>query len=95
MVVQPWQFELDGPQARVRKGSCHEAVLALMSNKLQGETPISTLRKELGLARDVVKDLQAVLRDEDHTLTKALADIGVSYVSTGKGRGARSFLLKR
>ena len=48
-----------------------------------------------GLKPSAVKDLRNVLRDDDHYLTKTLAQVGVRYLSTGKGRGARSYLLKR
>jgi formylglycine-generating enzyme required for sulfatase activity len=40
------------------------------------------------------KDLQGVLRDDSHDLTKTLAHLGVRYLTTGQGRGARSYLLK-
>ena len=42
-----------------------------------------------------MKDLRTALRDDTHDLTKTLAHLGVRYLSTGKGRGARSYLLKR
>jgi hypothetical protein len=92
--VVPWQFEMDGPAERVRRGSSHEALVALMANRLPGETPMSFIRAELGLTNSAVKDLRGVLRDDDHHLTKSLAQSGVRYLTTGKGRGARSFLLK-
>ena len=91
----PWEFELDGPQERVRRGSSHGALLAFMDNRLPGETPMSLIKSELGLKPSAVKDLRNVLRDDDHYLTKTLAQVGVRYLSTGKGRGARSYLLKR
>lgn len=46
-VTVPWEFEMDGPSERVRRGSSHEALLALMSNRLPGETPMSFIRSEL------------------------------------------------
>lgn len=93
--VVPWEFELDGPSERVRRGSSHEALVAFMNNRLPGETPMSLIRCELGLTSSAVKDLRGVLRDEDHDLTKTLAHLGVRYLTTGKGRGAKSYLLKR
>ena len=94
-VVVPWDFEMDGAAERVRRGSSHEALLALMGNRLPGETPMSFIKSELGLTPSAVKDLRGVLRDEDHDLTKTLAHLGVRYLTTGKGRGAKSYLLKR
>jgi hypothetical protein len=94
-VVVPWAFEMDGPSERVRRGSSHDALVALMSNRLPGETPMSFVRSELGLTASAVKDLQGVLRDDGHDLTRSLAHLGVRYMTTGKGRGARSYLLKQ
>jgi hypothetical protein len=94
-VVVPWDFEMDGPSERVRRGSSHAALLALMSNRLPGETPMSFIKSELGLTASAAKDLRGVLRDDDHDLTKSLANLGVHYLTTGKGRAARSYLLKR
>lgn len=93
--IAPWEFEMDGPSERVRRGSSHEALLALMANRQPGETPMSLIKCELGLTDSATKDLRGVLRDDSHDLTKSLAHIGVRYVTTGKGRGARSYLLKR
>jgi hypothetical protein len=94
-VVVPWEFEMDGPSERVRQGSSHAALLALMGNRLPGETPMSYIKSELGLTASAAKDLRGVLRDDDHDLTKSLANLGVRYMTTGKGRGARSYLLKQ
>jgi hypothetical protein len=92
--VVPWEFEMDGPSERVRRGSSHEALVALMGNRLPGETPMSFIKSELGLTPSALKDLRKVLRDDDHHLTKSLAHLGVRYLTTGVGRGAKSYLLK-
>lgn len=94
VVVVRWDFEMDGPSQRVRRGSSHEALIALMANRLPGETPMSFIRSELGLTTSAAKKLRDVLRDDSHDLTRSLAHLNVRYVSTGKGRGAKSFLLK-
>jgi hypothetical protein len=94
-VVVPWEFEMDGPSERVRRGSSHAALLALMSNRLPGETPMSFIKSELGLTASAAKELRGVLRDDDHDLTKSLAHLGVRYMTIGQGRGARSYLLKQ
>jgi hypothetical protein len=95
VVVVPWDFEMDGPSERVRRGSSHPALLALMENRLPGETPMSFIKSELGLSASATKELREVLRNDEHELTKALALVGVRYVSSGRGRGSRSFLLKQ
>jgi hypothetical protein len=95
IVVKKWDFELDGPAERVRRGSSHNALLTLMENRLPGEIAMSQIRSELGLTDEGLKELRKVLRDDSHQLTRALTEMGVSYVSTKRGRGSRSFLLKR
>jgi hypothetical protein len=94
IVVEPWCFQLDGPHKQVRRGSSHEALLALMENRLPGEAPMSLIRTALSLSKDAQKALAKTLRDKEHQLTKALAEMGVRYVSTPNGRGGKSFLLK-
>jgi len=55
---------------------------------------MNALGREFGLKPQQRKDLQKVLRDENHPTTLALKAIGVTYGSEGKGRGAKSFLVK-
>jgi len=92
--VVPWQFELDGPSERIRRGSSHAALLTLMANRLPGETSMSFVRSELGLTTEGTKKLKRVLRDEEHELTKSLAAQGIRYIAEGRGRSAKSYLLK-
>lgn len=95
VVVVPWDFAMDGPSERIRRGSSHEALIALMGNRLPGETPMSLIKSELGLSASATKELREVLRNDEHELTKTLAQLGVRYVTSGRGRGSRSFLLKQ
>ena len=94
VVVVPWAFKLVGPKESIRRGSSHEALVTFLENRLPGETSMSLIQKELSLSKRALKDLQATLGDADHPLTRALAELGVSYVP-GRGRGSRSYLLKR
>jgi hypothetical protein len=50
--------------------------------------------RELSLKPHAVKDLQKILRDENHKTTLALRSIGVTYDVVGAGRGAKSYLVK-
>ena len=52
-IIVPWDFEMDGPSERVHRGSSHEALLALMTNRLPGETP-TFVNSELGLSASAV-----------------------------------------
>ena len=55
---------------------------------------MSTVKAELGLTDNTLRKLKEVLGKTDHRTTAALRDIGVRYVVRGKGRGAKSFLIK-
>ena len=55
---------------------------------------MTVVARELGLKPDAKKDLQKNLRNENHRTTIALKANGVTYVSTGKGRGGKSELVK-
>ena len=92
--LQQWSFSPDGEKSRVRKGSCHEALVSFMSSRMSGITTMSTVQKELGLNSRTTKALKATLREPDHPLAVKLKEIGVSFVSSGHGRAARSYLSK-
>ena len=96
IAVVTWSFELDGPKVkRPREGSSHPALITLMRNAEQGESiPLSTIQRELGLTPSGLSKLRSVLRDASHATYRALRELGVEYVS-GKGRGAKSFLVKQ
>jgi hypothetical protein len=55
---------------------------------------MSLISREFGLKPHQRKDLQKMLRDENHATTLALKGLGVTYGSEGKGKGAKSFLVK-
>jgi len=93
--VLPWAFELDGAKVRkARTGTSHAALLALMSNRLPGETAMPHIQRELGLAPSKLKKLKEALSKPGHPTTTALRNIGVGYVVRGAGRGSKSFLIK-
>ncbi|HAQ78945.1 hypothetical protein JQ559_31245 [Bradyrhizobium viridifuturi] len=93
--VVPWSFEMDGPKVqRPREGSSHQTLLTLMRNADPGDSiPLSTIQRELALKPAGFSKLRAVLRDGTHATSRALMELRVEYVS-GKGRGAKSFLVK-
>jgi len=92
--VTEWDFQLDGAGTQIRRGSSHDALIAYMENRLPGETAMTALRKELGLSSKSKANLMEALRDPAHPLTVRLKELGVEYKTTGKGRGARSYLIK-
>ncbi|MEY9357834.1 hypothetical protein ABH994_000555 [Bradyrhizobium yuanmingense] len=93
--VEDWPLHLDGPKARVkRSGLPHEGLVTFMSNRSPGRTSMSLIGREFSLKPHQRKDLQKALRDENHPTALKLKELGVTYGSEGKGRGAKSFLLK-
>lgn len=93
--VQDWDFELDGPKIRVeRSGLPHERLVTFMSHRSPGRTSMSLIGREFGLKPHQRKDLQKALRDDNHPTSLKLKELGVTYGSEGKGRGAKSFLVK-
>ena len=68
--------------------------MTFMTHRNPGRTSMSVIGREFSLKPQQRKDLQKMLRDENHPTTLALKALGVTYGSEGKGRGAKSYLLK-
>lgn len=92
--LEPWNFKLDGPKADVRRASYHQPLVSFMKTRLPGETSIKEIVVELDLTKSDKLNLQSDLRDADSPLAQQLAEMGVTYHSMGRGRGARSYLIK-
>jgi hypothetical protein len=93
--VVDWPFEPDGPKAHLRKaGTPHGRLLTFMENCAPGRTAMNVIARELGLKPNAKKELQKNLNNQNHPTTLALKAIGVTYTSEGRGRGAKSFLVK-
>ncbi|MBR0899961.1 hypothetical protein JQ616_33840 [Bradyrhizobium tropiciagri] len=93
--VADWPFEMDGPKVRSpRKGSSHEALVSFMGSRLPGSTPLTAIKRELSLSDTALKKLKEALGNKEHSTTKALCAISVEYTVTGRGRGAKSYLVK-
>ena len=90
-----WEFDLDGMSRAVPKAHYATPVTRYMENHPSGEVDLRTLCTELPLRKNARKDMQKDLKDPDNPFTKSLADAGITYHSVGRGRAARSFLLKR
>lgn len=93
--VQNWALELDGPKVRLNRSSLpHDRLVTFMANRSPGRTYMNLIGREFGLKPHQRKDLQKALRDENNAISLALKALGVTYSSEGKGRGAKSFLVK-
>lgn len=95
LAVVDWPFDPDGPKAWRRGAETpHGRLLTFMENRAPGRTSLPVLARELGLKSCAKKELQKNLRNENHPTTLALKTMGVTYIVSGKGRGARSELMK-
>lgn len=95
IMTQEWAFSPDGERVKFREGSCHGPLMAFMTNRESGSTTtMGTIQKELGLTSRTIRSLKETLRDANHQLTAGLKEIGVSLVSSGYGKGSKSYLLK-
>jgi hypothetical protein len=92
--VVPWDFEPDGPKVyAARSGSTTEAVIGLMRDRKPGPVSLSYIHRELSLPPRRKKRLREDLAKPTSKLMLALNELGVIY-KPGRGRGARSCLLK-
>jgi hypothetical protein len=95
ITVRDWPFDPDGPKVRVkRSGLPYERLVTFMANRSPGRTYMSLISREFGLKPHQRKDLQKALRDENSPTMLKLKELGITYGNEGKGRGAKSFLLK-
>jgi hypothetical protein len=96
LVTQPWEFDLDGPRATIRKGSSHDALVTFMDNAPEyGEWPLTWIERELSLSKKGAEKLRAVLADPSSNLSQRLAALGVKYETQGSTRSFRANLVKR
>jgi hypothetical protein len=93
--VALWDFEPDGPKTRApRSNSAAEAVIGLMRDRKPGPVLLSYVRRELSLSRRQLARLQEELTKATSKITTALRELGVIYRVEGRGRGAKSYLVK-
>lgn len=93
--VVDWGFSMDGPKVRKpRRGSTHEAVVAYMEQRLSGAVSMSKLAADLSFEPWKREKAREQLKEPASALSVALKAIGVVYKVEGKGRGAKSFLVK-
>lgn len=91
-----WDFSMDGPKVRKpRKGSSHEALIAYMEQRLPGAVSMSKIASDLKLEPKKREKVREKLSKPSSGLSEALRALGVAYRVDGKGRGARSFLVKQ
>jgi hypothetical protein len=93
--VAPWDFEPDGPKAYApRSSSAAESVIGLMRDRKPGPVLLSYVQRELSLSRRQLARLKEELAKATSRITTALGELGVIYRVEGRGRGAKSYLVK-
>ena len=93
--VVPWDFEPDGPKVYApRSKSAAEAVIGLMRDRKPGAVLLSYVKRELSLSDKQLSRLKEELAKATSKITTALRELGVIYKVEGKGRGAKSYLVK-
>lgn len=90
--VKQWDFALDAAEVKKpRTGSSHVRLIDYMARQSAGTVSLTDIQHSLKLTS--LKKLRETLNATDHPTTRALADMGVTYVA-GVGRGSKSFLMK-
>lgn len=93
--VEHWDYEPDGPKVYApRNHSANDAIISFMTGREAGPTPLSLIKRELQLTPRQMGRVREELRKFTSNLASALRKVGVSYLCTGRGKGAKSFLVK-
>ncbi len=88
--VEPWEFELDAPAERFRKGSSHAGLVVLLRGGPPRRLSMASVRSSLGLTENGLKSLKKALGNPAHALSKAVSELGYAFVVEGRGRGPGS-----
>jgi hypothetical protein len=89
-----WDFDIDEGRVKIRRGSSHEALLKFMENAGPGDYSTHVLGKALDIGGEALKKLKSAIRNPEHPLRAALADLGIAVQYNGIGRGSRTVLIK-
>lgn len=93
--VESWDLRLERKATRRGRKSGHfDRVLAYMKSVHPGEFSATTIRETLGIPDRSWMALASRLKDRTSEECRRLAEIGISYVVTGAGRGQKAYLLK-
>jgi hypothetical protein len=93
--VVPWDFDPDGPKVYApRSRSAAEGVIGLMRDRNPGPVLLSYVQQELSLTKRQMERLKEDLAKATSKIATALREIGVIYRVEGRGRGAKSYLVK-
>lgn len=93
-LMEPWEFQIaDGPCDHKSARNVVAALITYMNAQPPGRYEVSAVGSALVLSRSEVAGVKDSLK-KGRGLLKHLADIGVVYVVEGRGRAAKSYLVK-
>ena len=72
----------------------HHVISRLMRDRKPGPVLLSYVQRELSLTKRQLARLKEELAKATSRITTALRDLGVIYRVEGRGRGAKSYLVK-
>ena len=92
--LHEWEFTWNDIVTNDNRTNFKEAIIRLMENANSGKYTFSWFQERIFISRRQWSRIMRDIRDEHSLFAKKMMDAGVSYVSNGKGRGAKSYLEK-
>lgn len=88
-----WSIELGSSKNRLRKSVYEDTLVSYLSNSKPGELEASHVCDQIGSSRSTWKRLISKLKDDTSDLCQALREVGVILMTSGKGRGSKSYFV--
>ena len=92
--LHDWKFKWNDINSSDDRTNFKEAITGLMENAHSGKYTYSWFQERIFISRRQWSRIVKDIRDEHSLFAKKMMDAGVSYVSNGKGRGAKSYFEK-
>ena len=92
--LHEWEFIWNDIVTNDNRTNFKEAIIRLMENANSGKYTFSWFQEWIFISRRQWSRIMRDIRDEHSLFAKKMMDAGVSYVSNGKGRGAKSYFEK-
>ena len=92
--LHEWEFTWNDIVTNDNRTNFKEAIIRLMENANSEKYTFSWFQERIFISRRQWSRIMRDIRDEHSLFAKKMMDAGVSYVSNGKGRGAKSYFEK-
>ena len=92
--LHEWKFTWNDINSNVDRTNFKEVITRLMENAHSGKYTYSWFHERIFISRRQWSRIVKDIRDEHSLFAKKMMDAGVSYVSNGKRRGAKSYFEK-